>query len=90
LDVGPSTLLEAFSTLERGENVDPTGAFSLLDFDPATGETPTRYSVVCIRRNPDVHAPETGDLRFVESKLTYDPQSATMRGAWGACEPDGS
>jgi hypothetical protein len=90
LDVGPASLLDAFSTLARGENVDPTGAFSLLDFDPATGETPTRYSVVCIRRDPNVRAPDTDDLRFVESKLTYDPRSATMQGTWGACEPDGS
>jgi serine/threonine protein kinase/ABC-type branched-subunit amino acid transport system substrate-binding protein len=47
LEVGPSTLLEVFGRLARGESVALDGASTLIDLDLATGERRTDFDVVC-------------------------------------------
>ncbi len=39
IDVGPDKIFDAYSTLQKGENIDLNGAFGSLDFDTETGES---------------------------------------------------
>jgi serine/threonine protein kinase len=47
IEVGPSSLLEVFSRLSRGERVALDGASALVDLDLATGERRTDFDVLC-------------------------------------------
>jgi eukaryotic-like serine/threonine-protein kinase len=65
IDVGPSRASEVFARVRRGAGVDLQGAFSRLDFDLGTGESPTDYTLVCGRL-------EKGKLTLSEAGAGYD------------------
>jgi tRNA A-37 threonylcarbamoyl transferase component Bud32 len=48
IEIGPSQILDAFAVLQKGGNLDLTGAGSPLDFDLATGESLLNYTIECI------------------------------------------
>jgi hypothetical protein len=47
IDVGPSGIFDAYTSLRRGDRIDLNGAFGSLDFDPATGEVPFKHAIEC-------------------------------------------
>jgi branched-chain amino acid transport system substrate-binding protein len=47
VDVGPTGIFVAIRALANGGTVDLNGAATPLDFDPATGETPADWDVLC-------------------------------------------
>jgi branched-chain amino acid transport system substrate-binding protein len=47
LEVGPTNVLEAFAILGGGGRFDLEGAASGLDFDLATGEAPSDFTLLC-------------------------------------------
>jgi serine/threonine protein kinase len=67
IEVGPSTLLEVFTRLSRGEPVALDGASALLDLDLGTGERRTDFDVLC----PGVGA-DGRSSGSIASGLRYD------------------
>jgi hypothetical protein len=47
VDVGPTGIFVAIRALANSGTVDLNGAATPLDFDPATGETPADWDVLC-------------------------------------------
>jgi serine/threonine-protein kinase len=74
IEVGPTHIFEAFNALERGENIDLTGATGRLDFDLATGEAPVDQAVLCVGWG------EKGHAETIESGLVYDSAANRLRG----------
>jgi hypothetical protein len=75
VDVGPAGIFDAFEALRSGGDVDLEGAIGSLDFDPATGEAPIDYAVLC--PGVDDHGVAAG---FVESGLVFDAGKKAFRG----------
>jgi branched-chain amino acid transport system substrate-binding protein len=75
IDVGPADILTAFSTLRSGGNIDLNGAIGSLDFDPATGEAPINYAILCFG------ADNQGNATAVESGLVYDSSTRRLTGS---------
>jgi len=48
IDVGPTGILDAFTALGEGRNIDLDGAATRLDFDMATGNTASDFAVLCV------------------------------------------
>jgi hypothetical protein len=78
VDVGPAHIFDAFETLRSDPtaHVDLGGAIGSLDFDPATGEAPIDYAIVC----PGVDDHGAADAS-VESGLVYDARAKKLVGA---------
>jgi serine/threonine-protein kinase len=76
IEVGPSEIFDALNTLSSGEHIDLNGATGRLDFDMDTGEAPVDLAVLCVRADPNGLPAQA-----VESGLTYDARSGTLRGA---------
>jgi ABC-type branched-subunit amino acid transport system substrate-binding protein len=74
IEVGPAHLLEAFGVLKRGGNIDLNGSGTLLDFDLATGEPASDFSVLCLRER------SRGVVASVNSGLRYDARAQRLRG----------
>jgi ABC-type branched-subunit amino acid transport system substrate-binding protein len=70
VDVGPTGIFDAARALASGGSVNLNGAGSLLDFDPATGETSADWDVLCI-------GPEKA---LVPSGLVYRAASKALEG----------
>jgi hypothetical protein len=77
IDVGPGQILDAFETLRSSADarIDLNGAIGSLDFDPATGEAPIDYSIIC--PGVDDHGAASAP---VDSGLVYDARTRTMKG----------
>jgi serine/threonine-protein kinase len=72
VDVGPTGILGALAALASGDSIDLNGATGGLDFDPATGDAPVDFSVLCVG----------GDgAAGVESGLVFDAAAGKLRGA---------
>jgi hypothetical protein len=76
IDVGPAQILAGFEILRSGANIDLNGAIGALDFDPATGEAPIDYSIVCMGLDDRGNA-----SRPVDSGLVYDARAKKLVGA---------
>jgi hypothetical protein len=76
IDVGPQGIFDAFTALRAGERVDLNGAIGSLDFDPATGEAPIDYAIVCL--GVDDHGVASG---AIESGLVYEAVAKKLTGA---------
>jgi hypothetical protein len=76
IEVGPSGVLEAFQMLRAGGRIDLEGAIGSLDFDPATGEAPIDYTILCF--GVDEHGRA---VPSVDSGLVYESKTKTLRGA---------
>ncbi len=74
IEVGPSQILDALAALQKGGNVDLSGAGGPLDFDLTTGESFVNYTIECVGAGGPASAPTVVDsgLRFSGStkKLT--------------------
>ncbi len=57
IDVGSANLSKGMEALLKGEKIDFNGASGPLDFDPATGEAPSDYSIWCVKIDPNTSAP---------------------------------
>lgn len=77
LDVGPANIFESLRTLRAGGNIDLEGALGSLDFDPATGEAPVDYALLCC--GVDEHGRASGSI---ESGLVYDSRAQKLIGTW--------
>jgi hypothetical protein len=75
IDVGPSGIFEAFQTLRSGGRVDLNGAIGSLDFDPATGEAPIDYAILCLGMSDRGSAQGS-----VEAGLVYDAGRRALTG----------
>jgi serine/threonine-protein kinase len=77
VDVGFAQILEAFETLRSAPDarIDLNGALGSLDFDPATGEAPVDYSVIC----PGVDDRGAASAP-VDSGLVYDATTKKVTG----------
>ncbi len=75
VDVGPAGIFDAFAALRAGDHVDLSGALGELDFDPATGEAPVDYAIVCPGVDDRGAAGES-----VESGLVYDATNKKLTG----------
>jgi hypothetical protein len=71
-DVGPTHIFDVFAALRTAHHVDLNGAASSLDLDPATGETPFDFSVLCLG----------ADFNNQESGLIFDRRTDSLRGSW--------
>jgi ABC-type branched-subunit amino acid transport system substrate-binding protein len=74
-DVGPGAIFDAFRALRAGGRIDLNGAIGSLDFDPATGEAPIDYSIICPGVD-DRGAPTAP----VDSGLVYDSRKGALVG----------
>ena len=79
IDVGPIGFLKALKILQRGDTIDLNGSFSMMDFDPATGESASDYALLCARRAGK-------EVQFLESGLLYDTAKDALTGTF-RCEP---
>jgi hypothetical protein len=75
VDVGPRGIYDAFATLRSGGKIDLNGAIGALDFDPATGEAPVDYAILCCA--VDDHGRASS---MVESGLVYDAKLGKLTG----------
>jgi hypothetical protein len=66
VDVGPANIFDAFNVLRAGRNIDLDGAATRLDFDLATGDSPTDFAVLCIGVDDAGRASQA-----IESGVTY-------------------
>jgi serine/threonine-protein kinase len=66
VDVGPANIFDAFNGLRGGGHIDLEGAATRLDFDLATGDSPTDFAVLCIGVDDQGRASHA-----VESSVTY-------------------
>jgi hypothetical protein len=75
LDVGPAKIFDVFASLRAGQRVDLGGAATRLDFDPATGNTPADFTVLC------VGAADRGGLgEAVESSVVFSASTRHLEG----------
>ncbi len=74
IEVGPAQILEALGVLDGGGTIDLDGTYMNLDFDPATGETPTDHVLLCVGTGAD------GNLTMIPSGLTWDAKTGALRG----------
>jgi hypothetical protein len=75
VEVGPAGVLEAFQTLRSGGRIDLEGAIGSLDFDPATGEAPIDYTILCFGVDDRGRA-----VPSVDSGLVYESKAKALRG----------
>ncbi len=75
VDVGIAGILDAYKTLQSGENVDVTGATGKLDFDLALGEAAFDHSILCVGIEPSGRA-----IDGVPSGLTYITATHKLEG----------
>jgi len=75
VEVGPAGIFDAFETLRSGMRVDLEGALGSLDFDPATGEEPVDYAILCC--GTDGKGRASGSI---ESGLVFDSRRAALMG----------
>jgi hypothetical protein len=75
VEVGPRGILEAFKTLRAGGRIDLEGAIGSLDFDPATGEAPIDYTILCFGVDDRGRA-----LPSVDSGLVNASKTRVLRG----------
>ncbi len=76
-DVGVGQILSTFAELDRGGSIDLQGAFSRMDFDLNTGESPADYAILCAKRSPDGKSYEG-----VDSGLVYDSAQKKLTGTF--------
>jgi hypothetical protein len=76
LEVGPNDVSTAFTRLARGDRIDLVGAQSGLDFNVATGETPSDFVLLCAAVGRDGRAAHED----VESGVFYRAASRTVVG----------
>jgi serine/threonine protein kinase len=74
--VGPASILDGLATLRAGRNIDLAGALGALDFDPATGEAPVDYALLCC--GVDAQGRASG---LIESGLVYEAASGKLAGS---------
>lgn len=78
VDVGSASLPKGLEAMRRAEKVDFNGASGPLDFDLATGEAPSDYSVWCVAIDPN-----TAKAIFLESTgLTYSAKDTKLVGTF--------
>jgi branched-chain amino acid transport system substrate-binding protein len=77
IEVGPSAIFDSLNTLSSGGRIDLQGATGSLDFDMNTGDAPVDLAVLCVGGGADA---STGDASLVESGLSYDARTGTLRG----------
>jgi branched-chain amino acid transport system substrate-binding protein len=75
IDVGPTMIFQAFSTLRDGSNIDLNGAGSGLDFDLSTGDAPADFAVVCVKPDASGNAAEP-----VESGVVFVARTKKLEG----------
>ena len=76
-DVVVGQNLATFSELDRGGSIDLQGAFSRMDFDLKTGESPADYAILCAQKTVEDKAYEG-----VESGLVYDSALKKLTGTF--------
>jgi ABC-type branched-subunit amino acid transport system substrate-binding protein len=71
IDVGPASISQGIQAMVDGRTVNFNGASGPLDFDVATGEAPSDYSIFCVRFD-DMGVPyyfdSTGETYSAEQK----------------------
>jgi hypothetical protein len=77
IDVGPSDVFDAVTTLAGGGAIDLRGTESGLDFDLATGEDPFDFTVYC----PAVDADGAATGEEVSSGVVFRTSSRKVEGA---------
>ena len=75
IDVGSTAMFDAFAALRAGEQIDLRGAFSSLDFDPATGEAKSSFAVLCVGVDGAGRAADS-----IESGLVFDAATGRIDG----------
>lgn len=81
VDVGSASLPKGLEAMRKGEKVDFNGASGPLDFDLATGEAPSDYSVWCVKIDPN-----TSKAIFLEATgLSYSAKDQKLVGTF-ACQ----
>jgi serine/threonine protein kinase len=76
VNVGPTQIFSAFQTLRTEGHIDLNGAIGSLDFDPATGEAPIDYAIVC--PGVDDHGVAAPGI---DSGLVYDARAKKLVGS---------
>ncbi len=79
IDVGPAKIFDVFAALRAGQNVDLGGAATRLDFEPATGNTPADFTVLCVGRDADGKAHEAIESTVVFSAATKHLDGLPLR-----------
>ena len=75
IDVGPTGIFDAYTTLRGGGRVDLNGAFGSLDFDLDTGEVPFKHAIECVGVNDEGRADHS-----VESGIVYASDTDRLEG----------
>ncbi len=76
VEVGPTNIFDAFTTLRSGQNIDLNGATGSLDFDLTTGDPPVNQAVLCVNVDEAKNAYDS-----VESGLVYTARGGKLEGA---------
>lgn len=81
VDVGSASLPKGLEAMRKGEKIDFNGASGPLDFDLATGEAPSDYSVWCVKIDPN-----SSKAIFLEATgLSYSAKDQKLVGTF-ACQ----
>jgi branched-chain amino acid transport system substrate-binding protein len=75
VDVGPTGIFDALSTLSSGAHIDLNGATGPLDFDLETGDAAVDLAILCVQASEGADTDET-----VESGLVYDATAGVLQG----------
>ena len=74
IHVGPTEIFDGFKALVAGGVVDLQGAATRLDFDAATGNASSDFSIVCMERL------EGGAVRATESNVRFRAATSRLEG----------
>jgi hypothetical protein len=75
VEVGPSQILDGLAALQKGGNIDLTGAAGPLDFDVVTGESFLNYTIECVGSGT-----ATGTPSIVDSGLVFSARTKKLSG----------
>jgi len=76
IEVGMTSIFDAFVALRNGENVDLTGSSGTLDLDPETGEVKLDLAILCASIDDRGRA-----IEGIESGLYYRTEKRELQGA---------
>ncbi len=74
--MGPAQIFDAVTALQAGDSIDLNGAASPLDFDRASGESPSDQVVVCLAAG----GAQKRGFDVVESGLRYETKAKRLAG----------
>ena len=78
VDVGAASLPKGLEAMRKGEKVDFNGASGPLDFDIATGEAPSDYSIWCVKIDPN----STKAIFLESTGVSYSAKDSKLIGTF--------